>query len=141
MKQVRHFSFPPEPLLLLHALFAVSVDELVCTVGGKAIFPEMIPTDGLCDYIYYTNVAVVHGYMYGIETDDSWELFKLVMRNRTRTSGGIGFDIRLVTFSYLIMPNKAVQLIRTAAFCELENGKHLAPRNIQLQACGYATVV
>ncbi|XP_070386303.1 uncharacterized protein [Dermacentor albipictus] len=73
---------------------AFSVDELVCTVGGKAIFPEMIPTDGLCDSIYYTNVAVVHGILHGIETEESWATFKLVMKNLTKTSGGIGFDIR-----------------------------------------------
>ncbi|XP_070382009.1 uncharacterized protein [Dermacentor albipictus] len=73
---------------------AFSVDELVCTVGGKAIFPEMIPTDGLCNSIYYTNVAVVHGILHGIETEESWATFKLVMKNLTKTSGGIGFDIR-----------------------------------------------
>ncbi|XP_075527256.1 uncharacterized protein LOC142559561 [Dermacentor variabilis] len=54
----------------------------------------MIPTDGLCNYIYYTSVAVVHGIMYGIEAEESWEMFKQVMKNLTKTSGGIGFDIR-----------------------------------------------
>ncbi|KAH7970866.1 hypothetical protein HPB49_016249 [Dermacentor silvarum] len=73
---------------------AVSVDEIVCTIGDYALFPSMIPRDGLCNYVYYTNVVVVKDKLNGVAVSQSWEMFEKEMRTLTRTSGGIGFDIR-----------------------------------------------
>ncbi|XP_049514531.1 uncharacterized protein LOC125941414 [Dermacentor silvarum] len=54
----------------------------------------MIPRDGLCTYVYYTNVVIVMNDFRGVTVPQSWEMFEKEMKTLTRSSGGIGFDIR-----------------------------------------------
>ncbi|KAH7935240.1 hypothetical protein HPB52_004939 [Rhipicephalus sanguineus] len=82
-------------------LFAVSVNELICTVGASAIRENMIPRDALCTYVYYTNVVVNRGNLHAVEDSRSWEAFKNALANLKNTTGGIGFDVRNVTVSDL----------------------------------------
>ncbi|KAH7935242.1 hypothetical protein HPB52_004941 [Rhipicephalus sanguineus] len=98
---------------------AVSVKELICTVGATAIFEQMIPPDGLCDYVYYTNVVVIKGNLHAIEISRSWEAFKNALATFNTTSGGIGFDVRYVTVADL------------DATLEDKSLKDLASRNVK----------
>ncbi|XP_065311805.2 uncharacterized protein [Dermacentor albipictus] len=75
----------------------VSVNELVCTVGAYALYPSMIPTDGLCHYVYYSDVIMARDTLHGDLVPESWATFQSEMGTRSRTSGGIGFDIRYST--------------------------------------------
>ncbi|XP_075730753.1 uncharacterized protein LOC142774250 [Rhipicephalus microplus] len=72
------------------------VDEIICTVGSTAVFGQMVPPDGLCNYIYYTNVVPIKGDLFAVEINRSWEVFKETLATYQTTSGGIGFDVRLV---------------------------------------------
>ncbi|XP_070384465.1 uncharacterized protein [Dermacentor albipictus] len=83
---------PPAPMPPPKKPF--SVNELVCTVGAYAIFPSMIPTEGLCTYIYYRDVAIARGTLHGVLVPESWATFQNEMQSRSRPLGGIGFDIR-----------------------------------------------
>ncbi|KAH7935251.1 hypothetical protein HPB52_004950 [Rhipicephalus sanguineus] len=76
--------------------FTVSVDQLICTVGDTAIFDRMVPLDGLCHYIYYTNIVVQKGELTAIKVSVSWNTFKAVLSGYKKTTGGIGFDVRYV---------------------------------------------
>ncbi|KAL1420325.1 hypothetical protein MTO96_024409 [Rhipicephalus appendiculatus] len=71
-----------------------SVDELVCTVGATSVFKEMNPPDGLCHYIYYDSVLVTKSKLHGVEINVSWTSFIASLSTYSRTSGGIGFDVR-----------------------------------------------
>ncbi|KAL1420313.1 hypothetical protein MTO96_024398 [Rhipicephalus appendiculatus] len=75
----------------------VSVDQLICTVSDTAVFPEMVPPDGLCHYVYYTNIAgIVNGDLIPFKNNLSWVSFKDALSTYKKTSGGIGFDVRYV---------------------------------------------
>ncbi|XP_075730752.1 uncharacterized protein LOC142774249 [Rhipicephalus microplus] len=61
------------------------------------VIEEMVPPDGLCNYIYYTSVVVSKGNIYAIEGTRSWNVFQNALSTFKKTSGGIGFDVRYVT--------------------------------------------
>ncbi|KAL1420365.1 hypothetical protein MTO96_024199 [Rhipicephalus appendiculatus] len=61
----------------------------------------MLPTDGLCDYMYFCHLVVSKGELYGDRIDVSWDMFKAQMKNSSKTGAGIGFDSRYVTMTDL----------------------------------------
>ncbi|KAL1420320.1 hypothetical protein MTO96_024405 [Rhipicephalus appendiculatus] len=74
-----------------------SVDQLICTVSDTAVFPEMVPPDGLCHYVYYTNIAgIAKGDLIPFKNNLSWVSFTKALSSYKKTSGGIGFDVRYV---------------------------------------------
>ncbi|XP_077524138.1 uncharacterized protein LOC144135302 [Amblyomma americanum] len=76
-----------------------SVKELVCTLGASAVMAYMMPPDGLCTYLFYTDVVVIANQLNAAETDTSWEMFQKEIQSRRKTKGGISFDIQYVTSS------------------------------------------
>ncbi|XP_070382092.1 uncharacterized protein [Dermacentor albipictus] len=57
----------------------------------------MIPTDGLCHYVYYSDVIMARDTLHAALVPESLATFQNEMPRRSRTSGGIGFDIRYST--------------------------------------------
>lgn len=73
-------------------------DELICTVGTFALFSNMYPPDGLCDYLYYTHVVLYNkSQLAGIEVSLSWKMFQAQIKSRSKTAGGVSFDARYVS--------------------------------------------
>ncbi|KAL1420321.1 hypothetical protein MTO96_024406 [Rhipicephalus appendiculatus] len=74
-----------------------SVDQLICTVSGTAVFQKRVPPDGLCHFVYYADVVIVKGELVPIKNNLSWVTFKDTISTFKKTSGGIGFDVRYVS--------------------------------------------
>ncbi|KAL1420312.1 hypothetical protein MTO96_024397 [Rhipicephalus appendiculatus] len=76
---------------------AFSVNQLICTVSETAVFQQMVPMDGLCHYVYYTNMMVMKGVLTPVKVTVSWNMFKSALRKFNKTTGGVGFDVRYVS--------------------------------------------
>ncbi|KAL1420324.1 hypothetical protein MTO96_024408 [Rhipicephalus appendiculatus] len=85
---------PPKPT---RTTTAFSVDQLICTVSETAVFQQLVPMDGLCHYVYYTNMMIVKGVLTPVKVTVSWNMFKRVVKRFNKTTGGVGFDVRYVT--------------------------------------------
>ncbi|XP_077536261.1 uncharacterized protein LOC144148624 [Haemaphysalis longicornis] len=78
------------------------IRELLCSVNQVAVLPWVYPPDGMCTYIYYSNLIVTINDQQKYELheavgDVSWTMFKTEMKKRTRTEGGAAFDARYIT--------------------------------------------
>ncbi|XP_077523415.1 uncharacterized protein LOC144134365 [Amblyomma americanum] len=58
--------------------------------------PYMIPPDGLCTFLYYVDVLVTGNKLHGAQNDYSWNEFKMEMKKRSKTKGGISLDIQYI---------------------------------------------
>ncbi|KAH8035479.1 hypothetical protein HPB51_005714 [Rhipicephalus microplus] len=56
----------------------------------------MVPTDGLCHHVYYTNLMVVESVLTPVKISLSWNMFKATVKTFRKTVGGVGFDVRYV---------------------------------------------
>ncbi|XP_077561566.1 uncharacterized protein LOC144177860 [Haemaphysalis longicornis] len=70
--------------------------ELICTVGADAVLQSMYPGDGLCDYLYYTELTV-DGKLTTAWQDKGWLMFQKMLKSMSNTAGGIAFDIHYVS--------------------------------------------
>ncbi|KAH6927034.1 hypothetical protein HPB50_025349 [Hyalomma asiaticum] len=128
----RPFTSPPRPPATLPPPppSEKSDAELVCTVGSLATDPNFLPTDGLCDYLFYCNVLFLKGKLMGVELNGSWTVFVDSIGRYSSTEGGIGFDVRYL--SQQTLENTALQrLLDTLASSNL---KHYGLFNILTQA-------
>ncbi|XP_075556801.1 uncharacterized protein LOC142588867 [Dermacentor variabilis] len=82
--------------------------ELLCTVGDLAVLPAMYPTDGLCDYVFYTNVYIYNGQLTSTRVLRSFELFKATTKKYSKTEGGVSFDIRYIESTTLASRRQAL---------------------------------
>ncbi|XP_065292716.1 uncharacterized protein [Dermacentor albipictus] len=82
--------------------------ELLCTVGDLAVLPAMYPYDGMCDYIFYTNVYIYNGQLTSTRVLRSFELFKAKTKKYSQTKGGVSFDIRYIESSTLAARRQAL---------------------------------
>ncbi|XP_077523047.1 uncharacterized protein LOC144133843 [Amblyomma americanum] len=80
---------------------------LICTVGPHALFPDMYVPDGVCHYLYYTDVFIVSGKVMATELQSSFQTFKNVLKTYSKTKGGLSFDIKYVDVA-TIQKNKGV---------------------------------
>ncbi|KAH7942146.1 hypothetical protein HPB49_021245 [Dermacentor silvarum] len=71
-------------------------NEFICTVGAFALFDNMYPPDGLCNYLFYAHALVSNGSVLAVEVDASWQQFKAHVKTYTMTQGGISFDARYI---------------------------------------------
>ncbi|KAL3213946.1 hypothetical protein MRX96_007345 [Rhipicephalus microplus] len=74
-----------------------TVKEILCTVGHSAVMSSMYPPEGLCQYLYYTDVVIVRDQIRASLVQDSWKLFQVKARTYQYVKGGIGFDYRYIT--------------------------------------------
>ncbi|XP_075730884.1 uncharacterized protein LOC142774405 [Rhipicephalus microplus] len=56
----------------------------------------MVPTDGLCHHVYYTNLMVIESVLTPVKISLSWNMFKAAVKAFRKTVGGVGFDVRYV---------------------------------------------
>ncbi|XP_077536262.1 uncharacterized protein LOC144148625 [Haemaphysalis longicornis] len=82
--------------------FAAVIQELLCSINQVAVVPWKYPPDGMCTYIYYSELIVTKNEQQQYELHDavgdpSWTMFKKEMKKRTRTEGGAAFDARYIT--------------------------------------------
>lgn len=103
--------------------------ELVCTVGADAVLGKQYPADGLCDYLYYTDVVIVNLTLYATKVQTSWAFFQKHMKTMSKTSGGIAFDVRYLTLDRFRHPNTIRQLNALAT----NNVRHYGLLNILTQ--------
>ncbi|KAH6930381.1 hypothetical protein HPB50_013166 [Hyalomma asiaticum] len=67
-------------------------NRLLCTAGSRAYSEEMLPTDGICDVMFYTDVVWHDGTIRGAQNQESWEAFQAVAQTATRTGHGMSVD-------------------------------------------------
>ncbi|XP_077523414.1 uncharacterized protein LOC144134364 [Amblyomma americanum] len=70
----------------------------------------MVPPDGLCHYLYYSDVVVSEGALHGSRVDTSWRMFRAEIHNRNTTKGGIAFDINFVNAQHFEDPKVIMEL-------------------------------
>nr|XP_054928983.1 uncharacterized protein LOC129385849 [Dermacentor andersoni] len=70
--------------------------ELICTVGGIATEYRQYPADGLCHYIYYTDVFIHSNVseIWSTRFITSFKVFQERMPKYQKTQGGLSFDVR-----------------------------------------------
>ncbi|KAL3196863.1 hypothetical protein MRX96_014957 [Rhipicephalus microplus] len=56
----------------------------------------MVPTDGLCHHVYYTNLMVIESVLTPVKISLSWNMFKAAVKAFRKTVGGVGFDVRYI---------------------------------------------
>ncbi|KAH6926047.1 hypothetical protein HPB50_013453 [Hyalomma asiaticum] len=73
------------------------VKEIMCTVGHTAVMPNMYPPEGLCQYLYYTDVVIVDGEIRASLIQNSWQLFQMKATTYQTIKAGIAFDYRYIS--------------------------------------------
>ncbi|XP_077484544.1 uncharacterized protein LOC144094492 [Amblyomma americanum] len=66
--------------------------RLLCTAGARATSDAMLPPDGLCDLLFYTDVVWRDGAVHGSQNDQSWNAFQRAARGSLRTGRGLSLD-------------------------------------------------
>ncbi|KAH7945495.1 hypothetical protein HPB49_011410 [Dermacentor silvarum] len=66
-----------------------AANRLLCTAGSRASSEEMLPPDGLCDLMFYTDVVWQDGALRGAQNKESWEAFQAAAQAATRTGHGL----------------------------------------------------
>ncbi|KAL1481942.1 hypothetical protein MTO96_015256 [Rhipicephalus appendiculatus] len=81
-------------------------NRLLCTVGSRAHSEEMLPPDGICDLMFYTDVVWLDGDLRGAQNQQSWKTFQVVAQTSTRTGHGLSVDYGKANdfFGSLTMP-------------------------------------
>ncbi|XP_037572555.2 uncharacterized protein LOC119455201 [Dermacentor silvarum] len=69
-----------------------AANRLLCTAGSRASSEEMLPPDGLCDLMFYTDVVWQDGALRGAQNKESWEAFQAAAQAATRTGHGLSVD-------------------------------------------------
>ncbi|KAH6933211.1 hypothetical protein HPB50_013500 [Hyalomma asiaticum] len=69
----------------------------MCTVGHAAVISVMYPPDGICQYLFYTDVVIVEGSILASREQNSWRLFQMKARVYKKVKSGIAFDHRTTT--------------------------------------------
>ncbi|KAH8028216.1 hypothetical protein HPB51_014171 [Rhipicephalus microplus] len=100
-----------------------TVKEILCTVGHSAVMSSMYPPEGLCQYLYYTDVVIVRDQIRASLVQDSWKLFQVKARTYQYVKGGIGFDYR--TFNA-----DAVIAISSVSTMESSDDCYAVPPNV-----------
>lgn len=81
------------------------VKVYVCTVGGSAVMARMYPSDGLCDYIYYTYIALAGDVVVSSTSQKSWTTFQERAKGYRKTGAGVAFDSPYITADLIRKPN------------------------------------
>ncbi|XP_050035543.2 uncharacterized protein [Dermacentor andersoni] len=66
--------------------------RLVCTSGSRATSEKMLPPDGICDRLFYTDVVWREMAVRGSRDQPSWEAFQRAARAATKTGHGLSVD-------------------------------------------------
>ncbi|XP_075550084.1 uncharacterized protein LOC142583481 [Dermacentor variabilis] len=69
-----------------------ATNRLLCTAGSRASSEEMLPPDGLCDLMFYTDVVWQDGALRGAQNKESWEAFQAAAEAATRSGHGLSVD-------------------------------------------------
>ncbi|XP_065290302.1 uncharacterized protein [Dermacentor albipictus] len=69
-----------------------ATNRLLCTAGSRASSEEMLPPDGLCDLMFYTDVVWQDGALRGVQNKESWEAFQAAAAAATRSGHGLSVD-------------------------------------------------
>ncbi|XP_049527440.1 uncharacterized protein LOC125947120 [Dermacentor silvarum] len=102
---------------------AAPPNEFICTVGAFALFDNMYPPDGLCNYLFYAHALVSNGSVLAVEVDASWQQFKAHVKTYTMTQGGISFDARKTMADTVIA-------ISSTGWIENEQNCYSAPTSV-----------
>ncbi|KAH7959326.1 hypothetical protein HPB49_010289 [Dermacentor silvarum] len=70
--------------------------ELLCTVGHAAISNNMYPPEGICTYLFYTDVVIVDSKIVPSRERNSWKMFKMKAKSYKAVKSGIAFDHRYI---------------------------------------------
>lgn len=70
-------------------------DPILCTTGDRAVFTNMYPADGVCDYLFYTHVYSNPSdrKVYGIYNQGSLKAFYARANSSQKTGYGISIDM------------------------------------------------
>lgn len=103
--------------------------ELICTVGLSATIPKRYPSDGGCQYLYYTHVFMSEGKVLPTEGETAFTAFLDRLQEYKKTEGGLSFDIRYVD------PEELKKDAAKTALSKLSEKKilHLGSLNIQFE--------
>ncbi|KAH7946242.1 hypothetical protein HPB49_021717 [Dermacentor silvarum] len=66
--------------------------RLVCTSGVRATSEKMLPPDGICDRLFYTDVVWREMAVRGSRDQPSWEAFQRAARAAAKTGYGLSVD-------------------------------------------------
>ncbi|XP_075550083.1 uncharacterized protein LOC142583479 [Dermacentor variabilis] len=70
----------------------LATNRLLCTAGSRASSEEMLPPDGLCDLMFYTDVVWQDGALRGVQNKESWEACQAAAEAATRSGHGLSVD-------------------------------------------------
>lgn len=88
----------------------------------------MYPDDGVCNYLYFTHI-IVRGTLSPPFHKKGWLMFQKQMKARSKTGGGIAFDVHSLTVAALKNPTARAELTKLAN----ENVKHYGLLNVMAQ--------
>ncbi|KAH7956197.1 hypothetical protein HPB52_007000 [Rhipicephalus sanguineus] len=89
-----------------------TIKEVMCTVGHTAVAKIMYPPDGVCQYLFYTDVVIVDGAIRASREQNSWKFFQMNAKRYKKMKSGIAFDHRYTTSKLL---SDATQQLKTLA--------------------------
>ncbi|XP_070389657.1 uncharacterized protein [Dermacentor albipictus] len=71
--------------------------QMLCSVGRTAIAETMYPPEGLCTYLFYTDVVIVDAKIVAAAERNSWNLFQTKAKKYNTVKSGIAFDHRYIS--------------------------------------------
>ncbi|XP_070389656.1 uncharacterized protein [Dermacentor albipictus] len=71
--------------------------QMLCSVGRTAIAETMYPPEGLCTYLFYTDVVIVDAKIVAAAERNSWNLFQTKAKKYNTIKSGIAFDHRYIS--------------------------------------------
>ncbi|XP_070389658.1 uncharacterized protein [Dermacentor albipictus] len=71
--------------------------QILCSVGRTAIAETMYPPEGLCTYLFYTDVVIVEAKIVAAAERNSWNVFQIKAKKYNTMKSGIAFDHRYIS--------------------------------------------